>query len=83
MPSYAKYWRNTVLTGAHKMNEKMLNDILSDLNQHKREKQEVMKYAINDRINKSISIYYRELSESITRLNAKKSERVLKELNKL
>ena len=65
------------------MNEEMLNDILYDLNQHKKEKHEMMKYAINERLNKSISIYYKELSESITRLNAKKSERVLKELNKL
>lgn len=65
------------------MTEKMLENILHDLSQHKRNKSDMMKSAINDRINKSILIYYKELSESITRLSGKKSESVLKELNKL
>ena len=45
----------------------MVNDIkemLKDLNNHKRPKEELLKYFIEFRLNKSIQTYYKQLSKS-------------------
>lgn len=56
--------------------------ILNELQQYKRPKEEILRTAIQDKLNTSVKLYYEELSSSITRLAYRKADYVLKEINK-
>lgn len=59
-----------------------LNDILRDLQAHKRNKKEILLSCINDRLNKSLQSYYSEIVDSFNYLRYKDDMVVNKKLNR-
>lgn len=49
----------------------ILDTILNDIQLHKRDKTLLMQMYIEDRLNKSLITYYKEISESVEFLNSK------------
>lgn len=49
----------------------ILDIILNDIQSHKRDKNTLMQMYIEDRLNKSLVTYYKEISESVEFLNSK------------
>ena len=47
---------------------KDIKDMLNDINKHKRPKEKLLEYFIEYRLNKSIQIYYQQLSNSVDHL---------------
>lgn len=60
-----------------------LNSILSDLQKHKRNREDVMNSCINERLSNSLEVYYNELYNNLNYLVFKDGIRVLKEYNKI
>ena len=56
---------------------------LDDLSKHKRDRDKLMEFYINDRLSKSIEVYYKELYNSLNYLVSKNNIRVLREFNKI
>lgn len=62
----------------------MLYGMLSDLSLHKRDRVSVLYSCIDDRLSKSLKVYYDELYYSMYYLLNKKNDlRILRELNKI
>lgn len=61
----------------------MLNNMLKDISKHKRNRDNLLEYYIQERLNKSLETYYIQLSHSLEYLINKDSFRVLKNSNKL
>ena len=60
-----------------------LNTILDDLNKHKNtDRNSLLLYYINERLNKSFQTYYEELSKNVTYLGTKNEVRIAKHLNR-
>lgn len=49
----------------------ILDTILTDIQAHKRDRATLMQMYIEDRLNKSLITYYKEISESVEFLNSK------------
>lgn len=60
----------------------VLANIITELKNHKRHRSDVMADCIDKRLNNALKVYYDELSHSISFLEAKKEERILKSVNK-
>ena len=63
------------------MKNKLYN-ILDDLSKHKRNKEELLPLYINERLNKSLQTYYKEITNSFNYLKYKDSKDVLNKLNR-
>lgn len=61
----------------------LLNSFLNDLSKYKRNKKDLMEFYINDRLSKSLEVYYSELYNSLSYLASKNDLRVLKTFNKI
>jgi hypothetical protein len=61
----------------------LLNSFLNDLSKYKRNKKDLMEFYINDRLSKSLEVYYSELYNSLSYLVSKNDLRVLKTFNKI
>ena len=59
-----------------------LECILKDLNQHKRNKNELIIFYINERLTKSLKSYYDELSVAVNYLNKKDEISLLRKMNR-
>ena len=57
--------------------------MLDDLSKYKRNKQDLMEFYVNERLSKSLEVYYSELYNSLNYLIYKNDLRVLKTYNKL
>lgn len=62
------------------MNKNVLEDMLKDLDQHHRQKAELLPHYINRRLAKSLKNYYRDLLEAYSNLTKKDTVRVLKRM---
>lgn len=60
-----------------------LNGMIKDLSNHKRDRYSLMEFYINDRLSKSLDVYYKELYDSLSYLSKKEGIRILKEYNKM
>lgn len=60
----------------------VLEEIITDLNAHKRPKTQLLEYYINERLKKSLQTYYKELGESFRYLEDKDAENLSRKLNK-
>ena len=58
----------------------ILNNMLIDISKHKRNREELLRISIEDRLNKSLEVYYNQLSASLEYLVSKDSLRVLKNI---
>lgn len=58
----------------------MINNMLIDISKHKRNREELLRISIEDRLNKSLEVYYNQLSASLEYLASKDSLRVLKNI---
>lgn len=61
----------------------ILNSFLNDLSKYKRNRKDLMEFYVNDRLSKSLEVYYSELYNSLSYLTSKNDLRVLKTLNKI
>ena len=61
---------------------KSLNNILNDLSNYHRNKKELLIYYINQRLNKSLETYYKDLSSSYNYLSSKDTINVAKKFNR-
>lgn len=61
----------------------ILYGFLNDLSHYKRDKNDLMEFYINDRLSKSLEVYYSKLYNSLSYLIKKDDLRVLKTFNKL
>ena len=59
-----------------------LENMLNDMKNYHRDKNSLLIYYINKRLNESLNIYYKELENSITYLSSKNDMKVLKKMNK-
>lgn len=59
-----------------------LRCILEDLNEHKRDRSEIMEKSVSEKLTASVQLYYQELTESLNYLMRRNEIRVLKKLNK-
>ena len=59
----------------------ILYNMLKDLSSYHRNKNTLLQFYINQRLNDSLKVYYKELSQSIDYLSDKNNIRVLKKLN--
>ena len=60
-----------------------LNHILEDLSKHKNtDRNSLLLYYINERLNKSFQTYYEELSKNVTYLGTKNEISLAKHLNR-
>lgn len=59
-----------------------LKNIIDDLNKHKRNKPDLMEMYIKDRLNKSLEVYYSELSDSLKCLDGKSGIKIMKKINR-
>ena len=66
-----------------KLDINMLNNMLKDISKYKRNKDNLLEYYIQERLNKSLETYYNQLSHSLEYLISKNGLRVLKDSNKL
>lgn len=62
------------------MSENVLKDMLKDLDQHHKQKSELLPYYINKRLAKSLKNYYRDLMEAYNNLTKKDTVKVLKRM---
>lgn len=62
------------------MFEKNLLEIKNSIKYHKRDKEYLIKYFINKRLNDSLNSYYKALESSVYALSVKDPERVVKEM---
>ena len=60
----------------------ILNGIAKELKEHKRDKKALLEMYIEKRLNDSLSVYYKELSNSVNYLEYKNSIKVMRKLNK-
>lgn len=60
----------------------ILFSIEKDLKEHNKDRNTMMSLCVEERLNKSLSTYYKELSNSINYLEYKDSLRVMKKINK-
>lgn len=60
-----------------------LNKMLDDISKYKRNKDELLEIYIKDRLNKSLEVYYNQLSSSLEYLISKDNLKVLKNSNKV
>lgn len=61
----------------------ILYGFLEDLSKYKRNKQDLLEFYINDRLSKSLEVYYSELYNNLNYLISKNDLRVLKTFNKI
>lgn len=59
-----------------------LYSMLEDLSKYHRDKKVLLTYYINQRLNKSLETYYKDLSNSFEYLTNKNDFKVLKNINK-
>lgn len=59
-----------------------IKDMLSDIQQHKRPKNTLLQIYITERLNKSMSVYYKQLLTSSETLKYKNERRVMYKLTK-
>lgn len=59
-----------------------LNGMVNDLNSYKRDNSGLLEMYINDRLNKSLKTYYKELNQTIEYLNSKDALNVAKKMNR-
>lgn len=59
-----------------------LDCIAEDLKKHKRDKATLLEMYINDRLNKSLEVYYNELSDSLQYLAGKNDIKIMKKINR-
>lgn len=57
--------------------------IIKELDNYKRNKEQLMYKYINDRLTKSLNSYYKELSDSVNFLNSKEELNIIKKINNL
>lgn len=62
------------------MFEKNLQDIKSSIKYYKRDPNTLIKYYINERLNKSLVTYFKTLSSSVYSLSVSDPEKVIKEI---
>ncbi len=64
--------------------EQTLKDMLKDINEHKRSKENLLEHFVSMRLDKSIQTYYKQLLESVDYLANKEAsqERILNGINK-
>lgn len=64
--------------------EQILKDMLKDINNHKRPKENLLEYFVSMRLDKSIQTYYKQLLESVDYLSNREAsqERILNGINK-
>lgn len=60
-----------------------LKYMLKDINKHKRDKNKLLEYYIQKRLNVSIKNYYRDLLETYDFLSHKDAKKVIRVMNKL
>ena len=58
-------------------------NILKDLNKYKRDKEYLKSFYIEERLNKSLETYYKELIRQSEHLRSKNELRVIRRMNKL
>ena len=58
----------------------ILYSMLNDMSKYHRDKDDLLAYYINKRLNKSLQVYYKELSKSIEYLSSKSELKVLKNM---
>lgn len=63
------------------MTDKDLYNIIDDLNRYKRDKSKLLTFYVNERLNKSLETYYKELSSSFDYLNHRDGVKVMKDIN--
>ena len=63
------------------MNNKLYN-ILDDLSKYKHNKDDLFPMYVNERLNKSLQTYYKEITNSFNYLKYKDSNTILKRLNR-
>lgn len=63
------------------MKDKLYN-IIKELSSYKRNKNDLLAQYINERLNKSLQTYYKELIDSFDHLKYKDSSNILKKLNR-
>lgn len=63
--------------------EQTLKDMLKDINEHKRSKENLLEHFVSMRLDKSIQTYYKQLLESVDYLANKEAsqERILNGIN--
>lgn len=63
--------------------EQTLKDMLKDINEHKRSKENLLEHFVSMRLDKSIQTYYKQLLESVDCLANKEAsqERILNGIN--
>lgn len=59
-----------------------LDRIIEELQLYKRPREALYAECVNRRLNESVSVYYKELTNSIDYLSRKDSKRVMKRINK-
>jgi len=57
--------------------------IIKELDNYKRNKEQLMYKYINDRLTKSLNSYYKELRDSVNFLNSKEELKIIKKINNL
>ena len=62
--------------------KKTLLTLLEDMKYYHRDKEKLLPMYINERLNDSLQVYYKELSNTVSYLSDKDKLRVLKSLNK-
>lgn len=62
------------------MFEKNLQEIKNDLKLHKRDKDTLIRFFINKRLNDSLNSYYKTLESSVYALSVSNPEKVIKEI---
>ena len=64
------------------MSASELDSLLEELKQYKRDKNHLMEFYIEERLNKSLEVYYKELTDSIQYLARRDELNVLKKMGK-
>lgn len=65
------------------MDELILNNMLKDINKHKRNKNKLLEYYIQKRLKKSLKNYYKDLLETYNILSHKEPKKVFKTINRI
>lgn len=60
----------------------ILETMLSDMSKYHRDKNEILVSAITERLNNSLKVYYKELSDSLDYLRKKDELKMLKKMNR-
>ena len=56
--------------------------ILNDMSNYHRDKNKLLSFYVSNRLNKSLQTYYKELSNCVSFLEKKNSEKIAKKLNR-